>query len=719
MARRQFDQSQTQSAGYNNSPADPTAPLGPDPASQDATPVNGKPKTGRGKRGFWGWQLIWLSVLFGFGTTGAAALLWLLTMPPLPNCQQISPLAADGERLYCAQQAARSGKLDQLLQAISLVQAWPPEHPLREQAQQLTADWSKAILELAQAKVETGDLQGGLDIVAKIPKTSPAYPEVEETVAGWQNNWAEGKQLYDQAQDALKRQDLRKASDYAQALFKLNNVFWGQKRYNELVEQIALERQGWQRLQEAKDLAREETPEQLGEAITLAKKIDAKLYAFTEARKEISRWSRTLLEVAKKRLEQKDLEGALVAASVIPADSEVYAEAQDLMQLGQAQAVTWNQSLSTPPMQHIFALLEGSAAASKIAPGRPLYTKAQTQIQDLQLQFRDLLQLQMASAVANIGQPFALQLAIDQVQMISTQRPRRIHAQTMVAFWRKEILRLEDQPYILLARRAAELETPANLQSAITLASQVNLGRPRRVEAQTLIAQWTKRLQILEDQPLLDQALALAKQNKLNEAVAKASQIQRGRALYDQAQANITQWVAEAQIAQDRPILNEASNLAAQGSLSAAINVASQISYGRALYGEAQSAIARWGAERDAQYAPAPQVESAPVQYAPPPEPAQYAPAPEPQSTPEPEPEQYAPPPEPEQYAPPPEPEYAPPPEPEYIPPPEPEPAPEQYEPPASEAAPEPAPEAAPEPAAEAPPPAEPAPAPDANLLPE
>ena len=123
-----------------------------------------------GKRTFWQWQLIWLSLLVGFGVTGAAAFLWLLTMPPPPNCQQLSPLAADGERLYCAQQAAKSGKLDQLESAVAMVQAWPKEHPLYSQGQHLIGEWSKLILGFARAKIELGDLKGALAIVAKIPK---------------------------------------------------------------------------------------------------------------------------------------------------------------------------------------------------------------------------------------------------------------------------------------------------------------------------------------------------------------------------------------------------------------------------------------------------------------------------------------------------------------------------------------------------------------------
>ncbi|HLO46862.1 MAG TPA: hypothetical protein VK211_00320, partial [Kamptonema sp.] len=570
MARRQSDKSRKPPVRYNPSanplPQLSAGTLPESPASE------GEPKLG--KKGSWGWPLMLLSVLLVFGVTGAGALLWLLAVQPPPNCQQLSPVAADGERLYCAQQAANSGKLEPLLQALALVESWPPEHPLHEQSLQLTGEWSKAILGLASAKIEVGDLQGALDIVAKIPKSSPAYSEVETAVSGWQKNWGEGQKLYDKAQEALKAEDLRKASDYAQALFKLDNIFWGQKRFNDLVEQIALERQGWQRLQEAKDLAAEGGQQKLTEAIVLAGKIGKKLYAYSKAEAQIVRWSRTLLDVARQRLQAKDLDGAIAAANVIPADSALFAEAQDLIQLGRAQAVTWNQSIATPLPQHIFALLEGQAAAAQIAPDRPLYKQAQSQIDDLQVQFQDLLRLQMASAIASFGQPLTFGLAIDQAQTISQGQPRRVHAQTLVAYWRKEISRIEDQPYLLVAKQLAAPGTVDGLNAAIAQAGIVAPGRPLRTEAQTLIAQWTKSIQILEDQPLLNEARAVAKMGKLAEAIDKASKIKSGRALYAEAQNNVSQWVAQLQILEDRPILNQASELAAQGSLGSAISIA-------------------------------------------------------------------------------------------------------------------------------------------------
>jgi len=194
----------------------------------------------------------------------------------------------------------------------------------------------------------------------------------------------------------------------------------------------------------------------------------------------------------------------------------------------------------------------------------------------------------------------ALKLAIDQAKLVAPGRPQRLQAQTWVAHWQKEIQRVEDRPYLTQAQQIAKVGTVSSLRQAIAAASQIARGRALRIEAQTAIATWQRQIQVVEDQPTLDEARTFATQGNLNKAIEVAGKIRSGRALYEEAQGAISDWVAQIQIAEDRPILNDAYALASQGNLSQAINVASQIGYGRALSGEAQGAIANWSAERDA-----------------------------------------------------------------------------------------------------------------------
>ena len=184
--------------------------------------------------------------------------------------------------------------------------------------------------------------------------------------------------------------------------------------------------------------------------------------------------------------------------------------------------------------------------------------------------------------------------------MVGLKKPGRIQAQTLIAKWRKDILKIEDRPYVTLAKQLAKQETVDNYNLAIQQASYVALERPLRIEAQTLIAEWNKRVQIIEDSPLLAEARVLAKEGNLGQAIDVAYQIEQGRALYNEAQDEIYKWATELEIAQDQPILNQAYSLAQQGSLTAAINTAYKIGYGRTLYYEAQDAISRWESELDA-----------------------------------------------------------------------------------------------------------------------
>ncbi|MGD1804949.1 hypothetical protein ACP6PL_05845 [Dapis sp. BLCC M126] len=624
-----------------------------EPEKNSQKPTETKPK--KGKKNYWGWQLIWWSIAASFGITGGAALLWLLVNPPQPNCEQISPLSADGKRLYCAHQAAESRDLEELEKALALVESWPEEHPLYQLGQQMTGEWTKLIVSVANQKIREGNLQGALDTVAKIPKDSPVYSRVEEAVANWKKQWAEGQSFYDKAQAAIKALNWKKASDYSLAMSKLDNVHWQTTKYRELLERIVLEKKAWQILKDARYLIYRETVDEYGEAIALANKIDPSLYIRAKADKDMEKWGRSLIEIATERIEAEDLKGAITAIEYIPSGHKLKKEAQDLILLGHAQAATWNKSMGGSQIANMVALIEGKAAAAQITSDSPYYQKAQSQVKQLQQQLDNLTHIQLANAIAGVGQPAALELAIDQAQMVGQKQPRRIQAQTLIAKWRKDILNIEDRPYVALAKQLAQQETVDSYNLAIKQASYVALERPLRIEAQTLIAEWNKRVQIIEDSPLLAEARALAKEGKLGQAIDVAYEIEKGRALYKEAQDEIYKWNTELQIAQDRPILNQAYSLAKQGSLTAAINTAYQIGYGRALYYEAQDAISRWASERDAIWA-AQQAEEARRQreyqqrireqqrsYSPAPSPQYYSPAPQRSYSPAPSPQYYSP----------------------------------------------------------------------------
>jgi hypothetical protein len=745
MANRQFDQSRVpvvrkflirrrrkpvvRSVAEHDMPT-ATMPQPPIDATESVN-INAPAQPRRSRNRDWGWSLIWLSFLLVLGGTAAGAFFWLITMPPPIDCKNISPLSPDMERLQCAQQAAVSRDIKELKNSIDLVRDWPLEDPLYPQASQLRDKWSRALLEHARNKMEEGDLKSAVDLAKYIPANSSVSEDAQALLGTWQEDWDQGKEIYAKAVEALKKQQWDQVTAYAQQLAQLRNEHWSQQRMKVLLEELAAEKLAWNQLKQARAAVQYyQTPDTLEKAITLAGKIESQRYVHAQAKTDIRNWSRQLLDLAAKQLEKRDLEGTLAIAKRVPTNSELYPEAQDFIQISRAQLlVPDSKSGSQQQWQQILAVMEAQAAASQIKRDRPLYQQAQAKITDWQAQLQDLIQLQVASSLSTTGQGMAFQIAIEQAKQIASNRPRRIHAQTLIAQWRKELKEAEDRPFIVLAKQLAERKTIESYQAAITQARQVALGRPLRLEAQTYIASWTKQIQTIEDQPILDEANTLAKKGNLGKAISVAEKIAQGRALHKQAQSLIGEWSAQIQIAEDQPKLNEAARLAAQGRLSEAISVASQIGYGRALYYEAQDGIARWTAERNAiqasRQAPAPEpyyppaessapAYSAPAQTYSTPAQTYSAPAPEPYNPPPaqtynppaPEPEPYIPPaqtynpPAPEPYYPPAETYTAPEPEP-YTPPAQ------TYTPPQETYVPPAEPYYPPEPAPAAPPPEE------------
>ena len=111
------------------------------------------------------------------------------------------------------------------------------------------------------------------------------------------------------------------------------------------------------------------------------------------------------------------------------------------------------------------------------------------------------------------------------------------------------------------------------------------------------IAEWSRQIQILEDQPTLDLARTFAQKNNLSSAIQTAQQIRPGRVLRGEAEEAIITWTLQLQIAEDKPLLEAANALATQGRFSLAIQTVAQIKPNRPLYDEAKEAIARWTAQ--------------------------------------------------------------------------------------------------------------------------
>ncbi|HEY9605822.1 MAG TPA: hypothetical protein V6C85_29725 [Allocoleopsis sp.] len=541
----------------------------------------------RRRRGrFWRWWLLWLSILSILGVTVTSGVLFLTQLPPPIDCRKISALSVDGDRLFCAQRAAESGKLEQLIAALAVVEHWPPNHPLYSEAQRMMGQWSKMILALAQQKINQGDRLGAVTIIKNIPASSPLYAKAQAEVANWQAEWQQGEKITSQFKQALVTQKWQQADQLVAELLKIKRDYWSVTRFDVLMKQLTAEKEAWEQLDQARELAKSNTLGQLEEAIALATKVNPSSYAKAQARVEVSRWSRSLLGIAAAYFDKQDFANAKSILEQIPVSTAEYSEAQDWIRLTRAGA--------TAKKDNVLSLVDALAAVRQIAPQSPVRAKAIQQGALWEQELNDQVRLLAAKAIANFEQQTGLHYATDQAALVAPGRPQRIQAQTLIAQWRQDIQQIEDRNQLRKARALALGGAREALNSAVAMASEIKQGAPLRIEAQTEIAKWNKEIQVLEDRPILDLAEALAQRQDWISAISTAGQIRSDRVLYPEAQKEIAGWVAQVQIVQDRPILEAATALAQQGRFDAAIATASQIPPDRALYQEAQNAIAHW-----------------------------------------------------------------------------------------------------------------------------
>ncbi|MBP0001364.1 MAG: hypothetical protein J7641_20635 [Cyanobacteria bacterium SID2] len=549
----------------------------------------------------WGWPLFWFVVLVGFSSTAMGALVWLFSMPPAPDCKSVSNLAPDRERLYCAQQAAESGNLNDIETALALVKSWPDDHPLNRQGTKLMGRWSEKLLDMARRELSEGNLDVALGLLERIPLQSPTYPEARATVDRWDRGWERGQQIYDLAREALKAENWAEAEYQTERLSGIGDDYWSKERRNGLVARIAAEKEGRRKLQQARESVLLETAEECETALKLIKTIDANTYARMEAKAEIEQWSRKVVAVAIEQQQAGNFERALTLAETIPSEASIYPQASEVLLLAQSDTIAASEKnlLSPPVSAQILTLLEALAWVENTSADHPLYASAQQQQPTWEAHLEDLYQLQAASAIASIGQPFALELAMSQAEAISSDRPRRVHAQTLLAFWTKEMERILDRPILRRAEQLAALNTITGYRAAIAQVRQIPEERSSWQEAQALIERSQSEIARLEDQPILEEAEKLAEDKKFAEAVELAQQIESDRPLHGEARKAIDRWREEWRLYEDRPILDEAIELAEAGKLTDAIGTAAEIGPDSPIYLEAQGKIGDWLDERD------------------------------------------------------------------------------------------------------------------------
>ncbi len=481
------------------------------------------------------------------------AVVWLISLPPAADCQKITSLSSDRERLQCAQVAAQSGDVDQLIAGLSLVETWTTAHPLYQESRKWLGDWSASILDAAQDQMNQGDFDGAISLAERIPDSSPTYADAQATIAQWQGIKNEGQAIYDQAQAAIKQKEWESANAFIAQLSDLDHRFWNSQQTTALSSQVLVEQQAHRQYTEALKAASDYSPQGMSAAITIFSSIDPSTYTWEEGQATFAQWSDTLLKVGLQRWYDQQYDSAIAFSKQVALNPKFAKEAQNLQWLSESRREA-SRSLSTwtAKPDDSWQLIKAIAIASQIKSDSQFYPQAESSLKSWIVQLQDLSQLQIAQAVATVGTPGAYETAMAHVQLIPPEHQRRQQAQTLAAFWSDEIERKEDRHHLVKAYQLAKANTLEALQSAIAEASQIAMGRALRIDAQTLIAGWQAKIQIIEDQPILTKATALAQKNQWSEAIRVASQIQPARALYTDAQSAIEDWKYQIYLAEER-----------------------------------------------------------------------------------------------------------------------------------------------------------------------
>ncbi|WP_156120002.1 hypothetical protein [Leptolyngbya sp. KIOST-1] len=576
------------------------------PASSPLSSRRQRPKPNRQVKPWeWFWLTLWLLLLTGSGVFCGWALMWLTRIPPLPDCDQITPFHSESDLLFCAEAQARTGEPNSLVQSVLLTANWPRTHSKYDEAQDVLKDASEQILVLANRWAQAGKLEAAVDLAEKIPLNTPLRKPAQAVIFEWRQDWEQGRAIEAELKPALAASDWELAKTHLQAFKSLKSDYWRTTRYVFWQQQFLIEQRAWDQLLQARDLANTNQIENLRQAVDLARAIDLRSQVWPAAEKDIDAWSKTVLDVALQRWQVGNRDSAMELARVVPPSPDLLPAAQELLALSHAQVLAQQAEPSgeglVPRYGQLFGLMAALSAVDRLPTTSPYGTSdlaSEASREQLSEQLEDLRRLTFSDRVARLGQRITYQWAMHQAQLVAIDRPRRIQGQTLVAQWQANLQRIADRPILTEARRLARPGTIPALETAIARAAAVEIGRALRVEAQTLIAEWQQEIQVIEDRPILDAAVALAEQDQLSEAIAEANKIAPGRALHSRAQGLVQEWTASIQIAEDKPILDRAKELAYGGSLTAAINLAGQIAPGRALSGEARTAIALWKAER-------------------------------------------------------------------------------------------------------------------------
>jgi len=533
------------------------------------------------------WQF-WLAVslLLSVGM-GFVAISSLLNLTSQSNCSKIFwPTASANDRFFCAQEAASKRTVDDLLRAIELVNALPQDHPLRSRINGQIDRWSQDIIRLGNSSFQEGKLEEAIAIARKVPQNVPAYPTVEKQIEKWQSTWNDAEKRYRTAEDHLRQEEWGQAFREATLLLDSGNTFWESAKYEELIKAIGATKTEGNQLVKARNKASEGGLDNLVTGIKLAQGIEQNSYLYQAANKLIAEFSKKVMAIAQKRLQAGDWQQAISITNKIPEAANLKEQVQDFNELATATAQALTGSVD--------GLSKAIELAQKLNSGRPLYQQAQDLADRWQQEMADVKTLDLASKLAAPGGVKDLRAAIAQLQTVPESNPRSREVRSQISRLSRQIELLEDSPYLQRANDLASTGDPNSLEAAVAQASRIGQGRALYAEAQGKIQAWIERRQRLQDQPFLERSQQLAAGGNLAGAIEMARRIRSGRVLYEQARSNIRTWEAQFQGEQGLQNARQAAQSGTADALQTAISLALQVPESSSLRWQASEAIEEW-----------------------------------------------------------------------------------------------------------------------------
>jgi hypothetical protein len=533
------------------------------------------------------WQFLGALLAIGFGGIGFLATSALLKLPNNPNCTKLSLLFTSAtNRIYCAHLQAEQKTVTGLLNAISLVRALGDHHPLKNEIDRNITIWTSEILEIATEKFNQGELKEAIAIVEKIPQDIVNYDEIQDKIEKWRLLWASATEIEEQVEAELREAQWNKAFLVAVKLLNVDNEYWQTTKYQEIIKTINLAKEESKKLDGAYVAIKLGGIDNLFKTIEIASAIPPSSYSYNQAQKLIEEAELKLNELASKLIDSEDWNELANLAARIPDNSDLKNPARDWLLLASAGR---NANLGT-----VSGMELAIAEAEEITSDSDLYETSIKLISRWELEKEDLAHLATARELARPGNVGDLRAAIAKAELITSQNPLYRESQREIQQWNRQIQIIEDQPILNQAQQIAAANNPQAWQQAINQARRIGSERALYSEALSLINTWRQNIEREEDQPILDQAIVLGNRNNYQNAIDMASRIARGRVLYGEAQNKMREWRREIIAEQD---LERAYQIA-QGndlqSLVRAISIVKRIPASTNIAGQTRLAINRW-----------------------------------------------------------------------------------------------------------------------------